>query len=55
MSAKVSVIVPVYNPGPKLKSNLASLDRLLEEVPNSEIIFVDDCSTDGSFEELGNW
>lgn len=55
MSAKVSVIVPVYNPGPKLKSNLASLDRLLEEVPNSEIIFVDDCSTDGSFEDLGNW
>lgn len=55
MDTKVSVIVPVYNPGAKFKSNLASLDLLLEQVPGSEVIFVDDCSTDGSYELLLSW
>lgn len=55
MSTKVSIIVPVYNPGPKLESNLESLDEMLVQVPNSEVIFVDDCSTDGSFDELKRW
>ena len=55
MDTKVSVIVPVYNPGAKFQSNLASLDLLLEQVPGSEVIFVDDCSTDGSYELLLSW
>ena len=43
---KVSVIVPVYNPGSGFKKCLKSLqDQTLKE---TEIIFIDDCGTDES-------
>lgn len=48
--AKVSVIVPVYNPG-------SGIDRCIESLLNQtlaeiEIIFVDDCGTDGSMDTV---
>lgn len=52
MVVKVSVVVPVYNPGRYLEPLIASLDR--QSLPPSEFeaIFVDDGSTDGSGERL---
>ncbi len=46
----VSVVVPVYNPGPYLAPLLASL--LAQTEPSLEIIAVDDGSSDGSAEIL---
>ena len=41
-----SIIIPVFNEARNLESLLDELDRL--DLPNSEVIFVDDGSTDGS-------
>lgn len=46
----VSVIVPVYNILPYLNSCLRSV--LDQDFENAEFIFIDDCSTDGGFNEL---
>ncbi|MET9117327.1 glycosyltransferase [Streptomyces longwoodensis] len=48
MPVKVSVIVPVYNPGPYIEECVASLLR--QSLPHDayEVIFVDDGSTDGT-------
>ena len=48
MSVKVSVVVPVYNPGPYIEDCISSLLR--QSLPNDEYeaIFVDDGSTDGT-------
>lgn len=43
----VSIIVPVYNLAEKLSACFASLDELTAFV-ETEVIFIDDCSTDGS-------
>ncbi|GAA4347343.1 glycosyltransferase family 2 protein [Angustibacter luteus] len=45
---KVSVIVPVYNPGPHLDRLLTSLDAQSMRVEDLELVFVDDGSTDDS-------
>lgn len=47
---KVSVIVPVFNPGPGMKRCIKSLrEQTLHEI---EILFIDDCSTDNSLDIL---
>ena len=47
-SPKVSVIVPVWNPGPGIRRCVESLrDQTLEDI---EMIFVDDCGTDGAMD-----
>lgn len=52
MPVKVSVVVPVYNPGPYLEPCLNSL--LAQTMPSKqlELIFVDDGSTDGTPKRL---
>ena len=48
ISPKVSVIVPVWNPGPGISRCLESLrGQTLEDI---EMIFVDDCGTDGAMD-----
>lgn len=45
---KVSVIIPVWNPGPGISRCIASFrGQTLKEI---ELIFIDDCGTDGSME-----
>ena len=47
-SPKVSVIVPVWNPGPGIRRCVDSLrSQTLEDI---EMIFVDDCGTDGAMD-----
>ncbi|MGY6026643.1 glycosyltransferase family 2 protein [Streptomyces spinosirectus] len=46
MPVKVSVIVPVYNPGPYIEDCIASLLRQSLPPDEYEVIFVDDGSTD---------
>lgn len=48
MSPKVSVIVPVWNPGPGISRCIGSLrNQTLDDI---EMIFVDDCGTDGAMD-----
>jgi glycosyltransferase involved in cell wall biosynthesis len=48
MPVKVSVIVPVYNPGPYIEDCVASLLRQSLPPDAYEVIFVDNGSTDGT-------
>ncbi|MFJ1967849.1 glycosyltransferase family 2 protein [Streptomyces sp. NPDC087903] len=48
MPVKVSVIVPVYNPGTYIEDCISSLLRQSLPPDEYEVIFVDDGSTDGS-------
>jgi glycosyltransferase involved in cell wall biosynthesis len=52
MAIKVSVVVPVYNPGRYIDGLLASLRRQSLPPDEFETIFVDDGSTDGTSERL---
>ena len=52
MAVKVSVVVPVYNPGPHIDDCMASVVRQSLPVDEYEAIFVDDGSTDGTGERL---
>ena len=45
------MVIPCYNVGSKLKRCLASLDALYERL-GGEVILVDDCSTDDTYERL---
>lgn len=49
----VSVIMPVYNAANTLERSLASLQA--QTFKNFEVIFIDDCSTDGSSAILDNF
>jgi teichuronic acid biosynthesis glycosyltransferase TuaG len=44
----ISIIIPVYNAEQFLKESIKSV--LDQTYPNKEIIIVDDCSSDSSFE-----
>ncbi|MFF7445340.1 MULTISPECIES: glycosyltransferase [unclassified Streptomyces] len=48
MPVKVSVVVPVYNPGVYIEDCIASLQRQSLPPDEYEVIFVDDGSTDGT-------
>ncbi|MFF7970017.1 glycosyltransferase [Streptomyces sp. NPDC007905] len=48
MPVKVSVVVPVYNPGPYIEDCVASLLRQSLPPDEFEVIFVDDGSTDAT-------
>ncbi|HEV3407412.1 MAG TPA: glycosyltransferase family 2 protein [Gaiellaceae bacterium] len=52
MAVKVSVVVPVYNPGPHIDRLIASLLRQSLPRDEFEAVFVDDGSTDGTGERL---
>jgi glycosyltransferase involved in cell wall biosynthesis len=52
MPVKVSVIVPVYNPGPYIEECIASLLRQSLPPDAYEVIFVDDGSTDETPQRL---
>ena len=49
---KVSVVVPVYNEQDNIEPLAAELSRLQERVPDLEIVFVDDGSSDGTWSRL---
>ena len=50
---KISVVVPVYNERPTLATLFEECRATLDELGRPwEVIFVDDGSTDGSFEEM---
>lgn len=50
MKNKIKIIVPFYNPGNFLDRCINSL--LTQDYDNYEILFIDDCSTDGSFSKI---
>jgi glycosyltransferase involved in cell wall biosynthesis len=52
VAVKVSVVVPVYNPGPHIDDCIASLVGQSLPASEYEAIFVDDGSTDGTGERL---
>lgn len=45
---KLSIIIPIYNEEKGLEKTIEFFENLLQESPDSEIIFVNDASTDGS-------
>lgn len=49
---KISLVVPVYNPGPNIRFLLDSLARQSMPAGEFEVVFVDDGSTDGTGESL---
>ena len=48
MINEISLIIPVFNERETLPGLLKSLGELLADVPKSEIIVINDASTDGS-------
>lgn len=50
MKNKIVVITPFYNPGEFLETCVASL--ISQKYDNFSVIFIDDASTDGSFDKL---
>lgn len=51
-SINISIVVPVYNEENNLKILLKEIQNSTEEFNNKEIIFINDCSTDKSYEVL---
>ncbi|MFL6098444.1 MAG: glycosyltransferase [Actinomycetales bacterium] len=52
MTVKVSVVVPVYNPGERIEPLIRSLQTQSLPSAEYEVVFVDDGSTDGTGERL---
>ncbi|GIV44031.1 MAG: hypothetical protein KatS3mg035_1154 [Bacteroidia bacterium] len=50
MNNKIKVITPFYNPGEFLETCINTL--MTQKYDNFQVIFIDDCSTDGSFDRL---
>lgn len=50
MNNRIVVVTPFYNPGEFLEKCVASL--MSQKYDNFKVIFIDDCSTDGSFDKL---
>ena len=50
MNNKIKIITPFYNPGDFLDYCVNSI--ITQKYDNYRVIFVDDCSTDGSFDKL---
>ena len=48
--SKVSIIIPVYNSFKLMKNCLAALEK--QTYKDFEVIIIDDCSTDNTFDEL---
>lgn len=53
-TAKISVVVPCFNAADKIGRCIASLRNITLEQTKFEVIFIDDCSTDGTFELIEN-
>ena len=47
---KIKVIIPFYNPGQFLDMCINSV--LTQDYDNYEVLFIDDCSTDGSYDKI---
>lgn len=47
---KIKVIIPFFNPGDFLDMCISSV--LTQDYDNYEVLFIDDCSTDGSFNKI---
>ncbi len=47
---KIKVIIPFYNPGDFLDMCINSI--LTQDYDNYEVLFIDDCSTDGSYQKI---
>jgi glycosyltransferase involved in cell wall biosynthesis len=53
MEPALSIVIPIYNERDSLGELVASIERAVEPVtPSYEIVFVDDGSSDGTFEAL---
>ena len=53
MSAPLSIVMPVYNEAPVIKKVVAGLiTAIADRIDGAEIVIVDDCSTDGTYEIL---
>jgi glycosyltransferase involved in cell wall biosynthesis len=55
MAIDVSVVVPFFNPGANIEDCLASIAGQTLAADRMEAILVDDGSTDGSAERVGEW
>lgn len=51
---RLSIVIPTFNSFSKMSQSLAALDHVSEK-SGTEIIFIDDCSTDGTYESLSSW
>lgn len=50
MKNKIKIITPFYNPGEFLEKCVSSI--VTQKYDNFEVIFIDDCSNDGSYDKL---
>ncbi len=48
----VAIVVPVYNEGPSVRKTAASFNDLDYPRDRLNVVFIDDCSTDGTYEHL---
>lgn len=52
MNPQLSVLIPSFNVSSKIQRCFDSLDALFEVVPETEVIFVDDCSSDDTYQKI---